>query len=94
MLWALRKVLAAPALQVIETAVRVPVFYGHALALQVETRDKLGIDAARALLKKAPGVKLIDARKSGAYPTPVTEAAGKDAVYVGRMPKDITLPSG
>ena len=94
MLWELRKVLAAPDLQVNATTVRVPVFYGHALALHVETRDKLGIDAARALLKKAPGVKLIDARKSGAYPTPVTEAAGNDAVYVGRLREDISHPRG
>lgn len=94
MLWELRKVLEAPELQVNATAVRVPVFYGHALALHVETHDKLTADEARRLLKKAPGVKLVDTTKLGGYPTPVTEAAGHDAVYVGRVREDLSHPRG
>src|SRR3569623_3783521 len=94
MLWETRKVLGAPDLRVNATAVRVPVFYGHSLAVHVETRDKLGADEARRLLKKAPGVKLVDMRKLGAYPTAVTEAAGNDAVYVGRVREDLSCPRG
>ena len=94
MQWELRKVLAAPELAVNATAVRVPVFYGHALAVHVETRSKLALEEARRLLKKAPGVKLVDTRRAGGYPTPVTEAAGSDAVYVGRLREDHTHPRG
>lgn len=94
MLWEARKVLGAPDLQVNATTVRVPVFYGHSLAVHVETRDKLSAKEARGLLKKAPGVKLVDVHKTGGYPTPVTEGAGHDAVYVGRLREDISHPRG
>lgn len=94
MLWETRKVLAAPDLRVNATTVRVPVFYGHGLALHLETRDKLAANDARRLLKKTAGVKVLDTGKTGGYPTPVTEAAGKDAVYVGRLREDHSHPRG
>lgn len=94
MLWELPKVLDAPELLVNATTVRVPVFYGHALALHVETRDKLSAEEARRLLKKMPGVKLVDTHKPGGYPTPVTEAAGTDSVYIGRLRDDLSHPRG
>lgn len=94
MLWEMRKVLDAPELQVNATAVRVPVFYGHSLAVHVETRDQLSAKEAQRLLKKAQGVKLVDPRRVGGYPTPVTEAAGHDAVYVGRVREDPSHPRG
>ena len=50
--------------------------------------------AARQLLEKSPGVKLVDRRKSGAFPTAVTEAVGVDAVYVGRVRNDLSHPRG
>ena len=46
---------------------RVPVFYGHSEAIHIETRDKITADKARALLKKAPGVIVIDAHKPGGF---------------------------
>jgi len=74
--------------------VRVPVFYGHSEAVHIETREKIDLETARALLRKAPGVKLLDERKDGGYPTAVTEAANHDPVYVGRIREDISHPRG
>jgi aspartate-semialdehyde dehydrogenase len=76
------------------TSVRVPVFYGHSEVVHIETRDKISADDARALLEKAPGVVVVDERKAGGYPTPVTHAAGKDPVFVGRIREDISHPRG
>jgi aspartate-semialdehyde dehydrogenase len=72
----------------------VPVFYGHAEAVHIETREKISAAQARTLLEKAPGVTVIDERKPGGYPTPVGDAAGKDPVYVGRIREDISHPRG
>jgi aspartate-semialdehyde dehydrogenase len=80
--------------QVNPTAVRVPVFYGHSEAVHIETRDPITAEQARALLEKAPGVEVIDERKAGGYPTPVSDAAGHDPVYVGRIRQDISHPRG
>ena len=46
------------------------------------------------MLEKAPGIVVMDGRSDGAYPTAVTEAAGNDAVYVGRIRNDISHPLG
>ena len=78
----------------ITTAARVPVFYGRSEAVHIETRDKISAAQARALLQKAPGVVVLDERKPGGYPTAVTESAGTDAVYVGRIREDISHPRG
>ncbi len=76
------------------TAVRVPVFYGHAVAAHIETREKINADAARELLRKAPGVCLMDERAPGGYPTPAADAEGRDEVFVGRVREDISHPRG
>jgi aspartate-semialdehyde dehydrogenase len=94
MVWETRKILADESIQVNPTAVRVPVFYGHAEAVHIETRDKISADQARALLQKAPGVVVLDERRAGGYPTPVGDAAGHDEVYVGRIREDISHPRG
>jgi aspartate-semialdehyde dehydrogenase len=94
MVWETRKILGDESIQVNPTAVRVPVFYGHAEAVHIETRDKISAAQARALLEKAPGVVVMDERKAGGYPTPVGDAAGKDEVYVGRIREDISHPRG
>jgi len=92
--WETRKILEAPGIQVNPTAVRVPVFYGHAEAVHLETRTKITAAEARALLEQAPGVVVVDERQAGGYPTPVTHAAGKDPVFVGRIREDISHPRG
>jgi aspartate-semialdehyde dehydrogenase len=94
MVWETRKILGDPGIQVNPTAVRVPVFYGHSEAVHLETRRKLTAAEARALLEKAPGVKVLDERVPGGYPTPVTEAAGSDPVWVGRIREDLSHERG
>jgi len=94
LVWETRKILEDESIQVNPTAVRVPVFYGHAEAVHLETRDKLSVEDARALLAAAPGVVLMDERKVGGYPTPVGEAAGHDEVFVGRIREDISHERG
>ncbi len=89
-----RKIFSDPAIQVNPTAVRVPVFSGHSEAVHIETRTKLSVEDARSLLAEAPGVTVLDHTGAGGYPTPVTEAAGRDAVYVGRIREDISHPRG
>ena len=94
MVWETRKILGDDSIQVNPTAVRVPVFYGHSEAVHLETRRKLTVAEARGLLEAAPGVEVVDERAAGGYPTPVTHAAGTDAVYVGRLREDISHPRG
>jgi aspartate-semialdehyde dehydrogenase len=94
MVWETRKILGDDSIQVNPTAVRVPVFYGHSEAVHLETRRKLTVAEARQLLEAAPGVEVVDERAAGGYPTPVTHAAGNDAVYVGRIREDISHPRG
>lgn len=94
LVWETRKILGDDSIQVNPTAVRVPVFYGHSEAVNVETRVKLGAAEARALLENAPGVEVVDDRAPGGYPTPVTHASGTDPVYVGRIREDLSHPRG
>jgi aspartate-semialdehyde dehydrogenase len=94
MVWETRKILEDDSIAVNPTAVRVPVFYGHAEAVHIETRDKITAEQARALLERAPGVVVMDERKAGGYPTPVGDAAGKDPVFVGRIREDISHERG
>ena len=94
MVWETRKILGDESIQVNPTAVRVPVFLGHAEAVHVETRDRITAARVRELLQSAPGVVVIDERKAGGYPTPVGDAAGEDAVFVGRIREDISHPRG
>ena len=94
MVWETRKIFEDESIQVNPTAVRVPVFYGHSEAVHVETRDKITAEAARKLLQCAPGVVVVDEHRPGGYPTPVSHAAGNDAVYVGRIREDISHPRG
>jgi len=94
MVWETQKIFADADIQVNPTCVRVPVFYGHSEAVHIETRDKISVADAQKLLSNAPGVKLLDRHEDGGYPTAVTEAAGEDATYVGRVREDISHPKG
>ena len=94
MVWETRKIMGDERILVNPTAVRVPVFYGHSEAVHIETRKKITVNEARALLEKAPGVVVIDEHRDGGYPTAVTEAAHKDGVFVGRIREDISHPRG
>ena len=94
LVWETRKILGDDSILVNPTAVRVPVFYGHSEAVNIETKKKISTEQARELLAAAPGVKVVDERKAGGYPTPVTHASGTDPVYVGRIREDISHPRG
>ncbi|RUM54122.1 MAG: aspartate-semialdehyde dehydrogenase [Methylococcus sp.] len=94
MVWETRKILGDNSIQVNPTAVRVPVFFGHSEAVHIETRDKITAAQARELLDNASGICVMDEHKDGGYPTAVTESAGNDDVYVGRIREDISHPKG
>ena len=94
MVWETQKILSDEAIAVNPTCVRVPVFFGHAEALHIETRDALSAEEATALLSAADGVVVIDSHEDGGYPTPVTDATGTDPVFVGRIRQDISHPKG
>jgi aspartate-semialdehyde dehydrogenase len=87
-----RKILD-PDIAVTATCVRVPVFIGHAEAVNVEFESALSEDAARNALREAPGVVVIDHRVEEGYATQV-EAAGDDPVFVSRIRRDPTVPHG
>jgi aspartate-semialdehyde dehydrogenase len=94
MVWETRKILDAPNMMVNPTCVRVPVFYGHSEAVHIETRTKISAADARTLLTKSPGIRVVDERQNGGYPTAVVDGAGQDAVFVGRIREDISHPRG
>ncbi len=94
MVWETHKILGDSAIRVNPTTARVPVVYGHSEAVHIETRRKIRADEARALLAQAPGVVVLDERRAGGYPTAITEAAGQDAVFVGRIREDLSHPRG
>jgi aspartate-semialdehyde dehydrogenase len=87
-----RKILD-PDIHVTATCVRVPVFIGHAEAVNVEFERPITEEQARAALKAMPGVSVIDHRVDEGYVTP-QESAGEDAVYVSRIRKDPTVAHG
>jgi aspartate-semialdehyde dehydrogenase len=94
MVWETRKIFEDSEIKINPTAVRVPVFYGHSEAIHIETKEKISAAQAKALLEKAQGVVVLDTREPGGYPTAVTEAAGNDPVFVGRIREDISHPRG
>ena len=92
--WETHKILGDNAISVNPTSVRVPVFYGHSEAVHIETSEKITAAEVFELMRDAPGISLIDQRENGGYPTAVTESAGTDDVYVGRIREDISHSLG
>ncbi len=82
-----------PDIQLTATCVRVPVFIGHSEAVTVEFESHITAERARAILRSAPGVLVVDKREDGGYVTPV-ECAGEDATFVSRIRKDPTVEHG
>jgi aspartate-semialdehyde dehydrogenase len=91
--WETRKILEDEDIQVNATAVRVPVFYGHAEAVHFETRKDISIERVQELLQSSPGIVLLEG-KDKQHPTPFTHASGKDPVFVGRLRRDLSHPRG
>lgn len=88
-----RKILGDPEVEIAATCVRVPVFFGHSAAVNLSTRRKLSAADARELLRKAPGVKVVDDPAQRVYPMPVL-VANEDAVLVGRIREDPSQENG
>jgi len=88
MIWETHKILENNEIGVNPTAVRVPVFYGHAESVHLETAVTSDVETIKKLLQAAPGVTVMDDCVDGGYPTPATHATGQDAVFVGRIRKD------
>lgn len=88
-----KKMLHDDAIQIVCTAVRVPVFYGHAESIYIETEEPISVERARKILSSAPGVVMIDEPEAGRYPMPI-DAEGKDPVYVGRIRRDPYVENG
>jgi aspartate-semialdehyde dehydrogenase len=82
-----------PAIEVAATCVRVPVFVGHALAVNVEFEHEIEVDEARGALAEFEGVLLVDRPDEGEYVTPL-ECVGEYGVFVSRLRQDPTVPHG
>ncbi|MBB4661690.1 aspartate-semialdehyde dehydrogenase [Conexibacter arvalis] len=82
-----RKILGDPSIRISATCVRVPVVNGHSEAVNVETREPLSPEAARELLRSAPGVTVLDEPDANRYPLAI-DASGQDDVFVGRIRRD------
>lgn len=81
----LRRLLGEVDLQVLPALARVPVFFGHSLEVSVITREKIALEDAARLFRKAKGISLVDAAKGAGYATPVGDAVDKDAVLLSRL---------
>lgn len=79
------KILGDDKISVNATTVRVPVIYGHSEAVTIEMRSEFTADQARELLANSPGIQVVDNPAKALYPTPLTDAVGKDSVFVGRI---------
>lgn len=88
----LRKILGRPDLAVSVTSVRVPVLRAHSASINVELAAPLSVEAVRAALSSAAGVRVVDDPEKNHYPMPV-EASGADDVLVGRIRKDPSHPN-
>ena len=82
-----------PDIKLTVTCVRVPVFVGHSEAVALEFDKPITPDEARAILRDAPGIQVIDKQEHDGYITPV-DAAGEHAVYVSRIRKDPSVENG
>ncbi|MBW7905721.1 MAG: aspartate-semialdehyde dehydrogenase [Phycisphaerae bacterium] len=93
MLHETRKIFGDDSLRISATCMRVPVRRAHTETVAVEFARPISPDAARDILSSAPGVRVVDDRRSQRFPTPL-EASGIDEVLVGRIRQDLSLPDG
>ena len=87
------KKIVDPSIKVTATCVRVPVFVGHAEAVNIEFEDFLDEEEARDILREAPGIMVVDKREDGGYTTP-TECVGDYATFISRIRQDSTIENG
>ena len=89
----IKKMLHAPELKITATTVRVPVYTGHSLSINVSLKNPYDMQDLRRILETAPGVVLYDNPAENMYPTPKL-AAGNDNVYIGRLRRDLSCENG
>ncbi len=89
-----RRVLNLPSLGINVTAVRVPVFFGHSLAVHASFERPVSVGEALQVLQRGSGLSVIDAESLAEFPTPATLATAPDQVYVGRIRADLTRDRG
>ncbi|MCF8041021.1 MAG: aspartate-semialdehyde dehydrogenase [Desulfarculaceae bacterium] len=88
-----QKIMGDDGIKLSATCVRVPVRYSHSEAVNIATKKKVSVDEVRAVLAKAPGVKVVDDPANLVYPTPLM-SAGQDLTLVGRIREDISQEKG
>ncbi len=88
-----RKIFGVPRLRITATCVRVPVLRAHSEAINLEFREPFPVTRARAILAKAPGIKLVEDWQANYFPMP-REATGRDEVLVGRIRQDLSNSCG
>jgi len=87
------KIMGDDSIRVTATAARVPVFYGHSEAVNIETEEKLTAESAREILQNAPGIVVVDDPGNHEYPMAI-HAAHRDPTYVGRIREDFSIEKG
>jgi aspartate-semialdehyde dehydrogenase len=88
-----RKIMHHATFRASVTCVRVPVYRSHSVAVSAEFEKPVTVEAARAVLKKAPGLDLVDEPENKKYPMPLF-TSGKDNCEVGRIRMDCALDNG
>lgn len=88
-----KKIFHDDAIHIVSTTVRVPVYRAHSEAIFLELEKKLGLEKVYDLLRKAPGVRVVDDRQKNYFPMPI-DATGKDDVLVGRIREDLSVANG
>lgn len=94
MVWETRKIFEDDRIAVNPTTVRIPVFYGHSEAVNIETEKKISAVEVCDLMRDAPGIRLVNDDTGSRYPTAVGDASGQDDVFVGRVREDMSHPNG
>ena len=88
-----RKIFEDDSIGVSPTAVRVPVVYGHSESVNIETQKKISAAEVKAILSKAPGIKVVDEPGLSIYPLAL-DCAGKFETLVGRIREDQSIDNG
>ncbi len=87
-----RKIFDCPTIAITATCVRIPVMRAHCESINLEFTNPITENEVREILKKAPGVTVLDDREHNRFPMPI-DATGKDDVFVGRIRQDESLPN-
>jgi aspartate-semialdehyde dehydrogenase len=92
MLYETRKILQDETIQVHATCVRVPILRAHSEALNVTFHSHLSLEDAYTILKKAPGISILEDRSRNRFPMPI-DAMGQHNVFCGRIREDLSYPN-